>query len=213
MRSARTLAAVGLLLVLSARHCDAHIPSHANSTVPRHITLVGSRSAMPDAASAFTIVVRDLANNILQGVVVVVDFSGCTDLAMCSDQLDPVATVNCAAKTTSKISDATGSVTFTILGSSNGSGNATTLLNGVKIFGNSVLFGWPTASALDLDGAHGVGINDLSVWLSDYGAPGNPSFGRSDYDGDGAIDINDLSVWLTAYGAGGSVTGCAASCP
>ncbi len=213
MRSIRISVVVGVLLVLSARLCDAHIPSAGNSTVPRHITLVGSHSALPDTAGAFTIVVRDLANNPLRGLVVVVDFSGCTDLAICADQLDTAATVNCAAKTVRKTTDGTGTVTFTILGGSNGSGNATTLLNGVKIFGNGVLFGWPTASAFDLDGSRGVGINDLSVWLSDLATPGNPPFGRSDFDGDGALGINDLSVWLTAYGAGGSVAGCAASCP
>jgi hypothetical protein len=213
MRPLRTSLVVGVLVLLSAPPVSASPASSANSTVPMHITLVGSRAGAPDATGSFTVVVRDLANNPLNHQNVVVDLSGCTDLAICSDQLDPAATVNCAAKTVGKFSDVTGSVSFTLVGASNGTGNATTLLGGARVYANGVLLRLPTASAFDLDGVNGVGIDDLSVWLSDFGAPGNPAFGRSDFDGDGKIDINDLSLWVTAYGAGGSVQGCVATCP
>ncbi len=188
-------------------------PSPATSTVPAVITLVGSQADVPDATGVFTVIARDIGNLPLNGASIVVDLSGCTDLMICGDQLDAAATVNCGAKTIRKFTNVTGSVSFNVLGCSNGAGNAATLPSGAKIYGNGTLMGSPTVAALDLDGAHGVGINDLSVWLADFGAPGNAPFGRSDFDGDGAVDINDLSVWLTAYGAGGCVAGCAASCP
>jgi hypothetical protein len=174
---------------------------------------VGSRGGLPDVLGTFTIVARNLSGNPLKGASIVVDLSGCTDLEICGDQLDANATVSCAAKTVRKFTDANGAVTFIILGHSNGSGNATTQLAGARIYGNGTLFGAPTVAALDLDGVNGVGINDLSVWLSDFGAPGSPPFGRSDFDGSGTIDVNDLSLWITAYGAGGSVQGCTTSCP
>ena len=205
---------VGLLGILSADTTSASprvFPP--NCTTPAHISLVGSHAGAPDSAGSFTVVVRDIANIPTNGASVVLDLSGCTDLALCSDQLDPAASVSCAGKTTRKFTAITGSVSFTVLGGSNGSGNATTLLAGARIYANGISIGSPTVSALDLDGSLGVGINDLSVWLSDYGTPDNPPFGRSDFDGSGGIGINDLSVWLTAYGAGGSLQSCTTACP
>jgi hypothetical protein len=213
MGALRTSVVIGVLALCSATASVAGGPKPGTSTVPSHITLVGSRAGIPDALGTFTVIVRDFAHNPRVNYPVDVDLSGCTDLAICSDQLDPAATVDCAAKTVRKFTDATGSATFTILGGSNGSNHATTLLGGAKVSCAGVQLGTPTASALDLDGVDGVAINDLSVWLADFGAPGNPPFGRSDFNGDGAVDINDLSIWLSAYGAGGSAQGCAASCP
>ena len=149
----------------------------------------------------------------MNGASVVVDLSGCTDLAICSDQLDAGALVNCAAKTTRKFTNLAGQVSFIVLGGSNGSGNATTLLVGAKIYANGTLIGSPTAACFDLDGSNGVGINDLSCWLTDFGTFGNPAFGRADFDCSGSVGINDLSVWLTEFGAGTSAASCAISCP
>ena len=210
VRKATLLSAAGMLLIASA--AMASVPSAANSTAPACISLVGSLAGVPDAAAGqFTVIVRDLANNPLSGSSVVIDFSGCLDLAICQDQLDANALVNCGAKTTRKFTDALGSVTFTVLGGSNGGGNASTLLNGAKIFANGTLIKTPTASAFDLDNAGGVGANDLSAWLGDFGSGQN--YGRSDYDCSGNIGANDLSLWLGEFGAGTSASSCAASCP
>jgi hypothetical protein len=157
------------------------------------------------------VIIRDLANNPVAGAFVVVDFSSCFDIAICADQLDPDATVNCAAKTVRKFSGVDGSVRFTILGSSTGSGSASTLLNGGRIFSNGQLVQSPTVSTFDLDGSSGVGANDLSVWLTDFGT-GQP-YGRSDYDCSGGIGANDLSLWLTAFGSGAMSESCASHCP
>lgn len=66
-------------------------------------------------------------------------------------------------------------------------------------------------SAFDLNGETGVGANDLSAWLGDFGT-GDP-YGRSDYDCSGNVGANDFSLWLTAFGAGTQLASCAASCP
>ena len=209
VRKATLLTAAGLLAASAAM---AGVPSAANSTTPACITLVGSLSGVPDAAAGqFTVTVRDLANNPLNGASVVIDISGCADLNICNDQLDANALVNCGAKTTRKFTDATGKVTFIVLGGSNGGGNASTLLGGGKIFANGTLLQTPTVAAFDLDGAGGVGANDLSAWLGDFGS-GNP-YGRSDYDCSGTIGANDLSIWFGEFGAGTSASSCAASCP
>jgi hypothetical protein len=209
VRKATLLTAAGLLVASAAM---AGVPSETNSTKPACITLVGSLAGVPDAAAGqFTIIVRDLANNPLNGASVVIDLSNANDLAICDDQLDANALVNCAAKTTRKFTDITGSVTFTVLGGSNGAGTASTLLNGGRIYANGTLIGSPTVAAYDLDGSSGVGANDLSAWLTDFGT-GNP-YGRSDFDCSGGVGANDLSFWLTEFGAGTSAASCSVSCP
>lgn len=209
VRKATLLTAAGLLIASAAM---AGVPSATNSTTPACITLVGSLAGVPDnAAGQFTVIVRDLANNPLNGASVVIDLSNCLDISICDNQLDAAATVNCGAKTTRKFTDALGSVTFTVLGGSNGAGNASTLLSGGRIFANGTLIGSPTASAYDLDGANGVGAADLSAWLTDFGS-GNP-YGRSDYDCNGTVGAGDLSFWLTEFGAGTSAASCAVACP
>ena len=208
-RRASLFTVVGLLIASVAM---ANVPSPGNSTVPGCITLVGSLAGVPDAAAGqFTVVVRDLANNPLNGASVWIDLSGCPDLRLCSNQLDPGATVTCPAKTTRKFTNITGSVTFTVLGGSNGGGNASTLLAGGKIYANGTLIGSPTVAAYDLDSASGVGANDLSAWLTDFGL-GSP-YGRSDFDCSGGIGANDLSLWLTEYGNGTSTSSCSSNCP
>jgi hypothetical protein len=207
VRKATLLASAGLLAATAAM---AGVPSAANSTTPACIFLVGSTGGVPDPAGTFTVTVRDLANNPLNGASVVIDLANCSDIAICDDQLDGAALVNCAAKTTRKFTDALGNVTFTVLGGSNGGGNATTLIGGGRIFANGTLIGSPTAAAFDLDSAAGIGANDLSAWLGDFGS-GFP-YGRSDYDCSSDVGANDLSLWLTAFGSGASAGSCAVSC-
>ena len=208
VRKATLLTAAGLFIASAAM---AGVPSPTLSTTPTCISLVGSLSGAPDPAGQFTIVVRDLAGNPLNGASVVIDLSLCGDLAICNDQLDGAALVNCGAKTTRKFTNPLGSVTFIVLGGSNGGGNASSLLGAGRIYANGTLIQSPTVSAFDLDDAGGVGANDLSAWLGDFGS-GSP-FGRSDYDCSGNIGANDLSLWLGEFGAGTSASSCAVSCP
>jgi hypothetical protein len=208
VRKATLLTAAGLLAASAAM---AGVPSPTNSTTPLCITLVGSLAGVPDAAGQFNIVVRDLANNPLNGASVVIDLSNCLDIAICDNQLDAAATVNCGAKTTRKFTNALGQVSFIVLGGSNGGGNASSLLGAGRIYANGTQIQAPTVSAFDLDGAGGVGANDLSAWLGDFGS-GQP-YGRSDYDCSGNIGANDLSLWLGQFGAGTSASSCAVACP
>jgi len=206
------MAATVLLALMAASAGAGGIPIAANCTVPSHIVLVGSSGGVPDAAAGqFTVVVRDIANNPRSGYSVVIDLSACADLEICADQMDPNAQVSCTAKTVRKYTNALGEVTFTVMGRSNGGGNASTLANGGRIFSNGALIGTPSVSSFDLDGSGGVGAGDLSVWFGDFGN-GQP-FERSDFDGSGTIGAADLSAWLGVFGAGGSAQSCGASCP
>jgi len=189
-------------------------PSPENSTSPPCIWLVGTSGNVPaHGAGEFQVIVRDLANNPLVGAHVVIDLSGCPDLHLCADQLDPAMDVDCANKRVGKFTDEAGMARFTLLGGSNGAGHAVELIGAGRVYEDGVLIGSPTVSAYDLDGSGGVGINDLSVWITDFGTFGNPAFGRSDYDCSGGVGINDLSVWMTAFGSGTQLQSCGASCP
>jgi hypothetical protein len=208
------LAALLTLALVAASTPAAAEPSPSNSITPPCISLVGTSGTIPaHAAGAFQVLVRDLANNPIAGAHVVIDLSSCPDLHLCADQLDPAMDVDCANKRVGKFTSAAGTVTFTLLGGSNGAGNAVELLAAGKIYEDGTLIGSPTVSTFDLDGAGGVGINDLSVWLTDFGTVGAPAFGRSDFDCSGGVGINDLSVWLTAFGTGAQIESCGAICP
>ena len=215
MRNSYSRIVLGLALcsaLVAASRASA--PSPGNSTVPSCISLVGTSGRVPaHAAGAFQVEVRDLANRPIVGAHVVIELSGCPDLHFCADQLDPAMDVDCANKRIGKYTDQNGAVGFTLLGGSDGSGHAIELLGGGKVFEDGTLIGTPTVSAFDLDGANGVGINDLSVWLTDFGTVGNPAFGRSDFDCSGNVGINDLSVWFTAFGSGAQIQSCGATCP
>ena len=211
MRSVRFSVVLGVLLLLTSRQSLAGIPMPATCNCPARITLVGSNAGVADAFGAFTLTVKDQANNPLSGASVVIDLALCSDIAICADQLDPGATVNCAAKTTRKFTNIAGEVSFIVLGGSSGASGVIAPPHTARVFAGGVLLASPTAAALDLDGSSGVGINDLSVWLGDFGAAS--PHGRADFDGDDSVGINDLSVWLGAFGSQGSARSCAVSCP
>lgn len=207
----RPLRPLCLFLTLAAPSLAlASPPSPANDTAPACISLVGTLGSTPAAIGQFTVVCRDLANNPMPGARVVIDLSACPELFICADQLDPAATVDCAHKTVSKLTAADGSVQFTIVGGSTGGGGVT-LLGGGRIFKNGGLIQTPTVSAYDLDGTNGLGANDLSLWLSDFGS-GIP-YGRSDYDCSGGVGANDFSLWLNAFGSGAMAQSCVSHCP
>lgn len=214
-RAARTKLLTTLALLLAMPDFVLALPCNfCNNTVPGWISLVGSAGGLPaHAFGRFQVVIRDVANNPVAGAVVDVDLSGCPDLHLCADQRDPDASVNCAVMRVRKLTAADGTVSFTLLGGSNGAGNAVEQQGAGKIYVNGVLIGNPTVTAFDLDGADGVGINDLSVWLTDFGTVGSPAFGRSDFDRNGAMGINDFSVWLTAFGSRSQIESCGATCP
>ena len=207
---------VVLALALTAHPAGAStacVPSVDLSEAPSSITLVGSAANLPDPAGRFVVVVRDCAGNRANGASVVVDFSQCPDVILCLDQLDPTpgALVNCLAKTTRKFTDVTGTAVFTILGSGNGAGSATSIGGCARITANGQLLKTARAATLDLDGTGGAGINDLSVWLTDFGS--GVSYARDDFDHNGAVGINDLAVWLTDYASGASTQSCTSTCP
>jgi hypothetical protein len=207
----RALLALALSVALPVSAL-ASPPTPSNSIAPDQINLVGLTGGVPARNfGQFQVLIRDIANNPVPNAPVTIDLAYCPDLHICADPLDPTAVVDCPAKRVTKVTDANGSVFMTILGGSNGPGNAVELHNTGRIYWGAVLLRSPTISAFDLDGQLGVSASDLSAFLGDF-ANGNP-FGRVDYDGDGATDAGDLSLWLATFASGSMIESCAATCP
>ena len=196
------------LLLPSPAHaqCEPPLgcPSEGNSLSPSAIMLVGhDGSGAPDPGGQFKVVLR-LAHNPLANAVVRIQLQA-TDVTFCSSQ--QAGLVLHLPDAMEGITDATGTFTASLKGF--GTGPASHVAGGpaaALILGNGVLVAQVNMMALDLDGSGGAGINDLSVWLTDFGS--GLQYLRGDLDYSGSLGINDLSVWLTLYGKGLSSVGC-----
>ncbi len=211
-RHAFLIAWFGALALLLATAAGAEIPSPSNSTAPAFIRVVGSTAGVPDTvAGRFVVTVRGTSTNPFPGAFVSVDVSGCPDIRLATDQLNPNYTVigYCVNHTIGAWTNNDGVVAFTLVGSSWSAGTHAGL-GCARLYANGVLLSTPIVSAFDLDGMGGVTTADLSLWLDDFGT--HVYRGRGDYDGNGSVSTGDLSLWLAEFGTHrSSVT--LASCP
>lgn len=218
VRKATLLTVCGLLAASAA---IANVPDPGNSSFNKaNLNLVGHDGVSPDGFSPFTVNVMDLAGNPIQGSIVVVDFSGCSDIQFCEDQLGN-STADCPTRTVRKATDVNGNAVFNIIGGAlidaldpDGSD-----CNCVVVYADGVNIVEAAdepvnAGCFDLDNAGGIGGADLSLWLADFGGGFGPL--RSDYNHDAdcldqpsAVGGADLSIWLGAFGNGGSGDSCA----
>ena len=173
--------------------------------------MVGRLGALADTAlGAFSVVVRDLANNPMPDRTVEFRILNCEGARLSADALQPGVTTRCATHGITAVTDLRGEVRMTLfgggtVGSAPGGGPC------AQVFAAGVLLGTTSVALLDLDGSRGVGINDLSLWLSDFGLA--EPISRSDYDGDGTLTVSDLSLWLEAWSRGTSAEGATSYCP
>jgi len=219
VRKATLMAACGLLVSAAAM---ASVPSACNTTIPCGIPVVGQTAGVADGLGQFTITVRDLANNPVANSSVVIDFSACcNDVHLSSTQFGAGVTVDVPTKTVRAIGNASGVVTFRVMGGADGGpGGASTPSGGcAKIYADGVLLtdgickpASVQVAVYDLNGSlgggAGVGPADLSVWLGDLFATPAPYRARSDYDYSVLCvqDISpaDLSKWLAVLFGNGS---------
>lgn len=202
---------IALALVLGVSMPSAGGPPPLNtSTIPSMIALVGTDAlGAPDPAGNCQVVVRDLANNPVAGVSVVVDFSGTNDFGLCPSQ--PAGeTLDAAGRTVTAVTDAHGVAPFVILGSAS-PGPPDPARERVSIFADGVLVGTVPVAAYDLDGTGGVRGSDLAIWTADFVSGSNAP--RSDYDGSGAVGGGDLSRWATVFVRASSSFSCSAGIP
>jgi hypothetical protein len=203
--------AVGILIAFPAL---ADVPSPTDSSVPDQLTVAArDGSGTIDPSHPFSIVVRHFGGRPFANAFVVLDFSGCTDLAFCTDQGDPNVTVDCNSRTLRALSDNLGQLTFRVGGGALNNGASPGPTGpALNVYADGVLLKTVRVAALDENGEDGLGGNDHSAWLADFMS--GQQFARSDFDGDGVLSGNDLSLWLAAFFGGASAIGCgAAVCP
>jgi hypothetical protein len=224
VRKASLLCACGLVVAAAAM---AGVPSPGNSSKPTFIDVVGTKAGVPDPGQAtldaggnpvfstFTVTVRDFSNNLIVNSQVVVDFSACTDMNLCTVVVGG-KTQDCPTRTIRGFTDGSGQIQFQILGAGKNAGNAAGPAGGcANIIADGVSLVHPTVTEYDENGAlaptgGGVGGADLAAWVSDFGHVGTSGYkGRSDFNHDGALGGADLSFWVSRFGTGNSASGCA----
>ena len=189
-------------------------PSLERSSVPAGILVVGhDESGVADPRGTFTVTVRDLAGNPLTGRWVAVEFLPCSGVRLCTTQAAPIAEVSCGPDRSYVMGCNAPDGTFTAI--IEGSGRTPTGMIGpecMRISAQGVRLASTRFAVLDLAGSDGLGANDLSIWLDDFGSGLHPQ--RSDYDFNGVLGANDFSLWLSAFGSGQSaLSSGGATCP
>jgi hypothetical protein len=179
-------------------------------TVPSHLVVVGSNGSYGDIAGTFSVVVRDVCNRTMN-CPVEVWFANVPYVRLCTNQLTPGLTMNCANRTLTRTASG-GAADFRVIGDASPAECPSDPPGTVSIYACGVLIGSATVAVLDIDGEPGLSGGDLSAWLGGYFC--NSTSPRLDYDGDGALGGGDLSIWLSFFNGGGSALGCTAgSCP
>jgi hypothetical protein len=184
---------------------------------PCGITLVGLDSrGTPDPAGAFNVLVLNIGGYPVQGSYVTLEFGSCADVSVCSAQVVPGPGVHCSAgaRTISGYTDASGQITFTLVGGGTGH-QPCSAAPCLRVYADGFLISdginnpVVTVSSTDEDGAGGVGAADLSRLISDALSGGYCA--RSDFDHAVAcvssVGAPDISRWLTSFFRG-YVYGC-----
>jgi len=186
MNRAASVSLLALALAVgTAAAVSSAVPSAANSSLPPCMVFCPIGDAPYINIPAFTVVVRDIANNVIPGSTVVLDFSGCPQAYICPQiPLDPY-TVNPTTRTLSRVTDASGSVTFPArVGGTGPAGCA-------KVFADGVLLKTYALASFDQDGnGQVVSVigNDDPIFASKLGTV-DPT---ADFDcSGGVVDAQD----------------------
>jgi len=178
IRSATTLLIALALSLAAVAASTAAVPSPANSTLPDCMVFC------PLGDVSFTVVVRDLANNPINGSNVVLDFSGCPNAYICAAIGGEPYTVNLVARTLSRPTDGSGTATFP--GHVGGTGPA----GCARVFADGVLLKSYALATPDQDSDGQVVLflwNDQPLFTSKLGTA-DPT---ADFDCNGTVDGTD----------------------
>lgn len=174
-----------LLLVMPTRSV-AGVISPANSTSPPAL------SPCPMGDYPLTFVTRDLANNTVPGVTVVIDFSQCPGASVCPVGPPDAYVWNPTTRLLSQITDGTGTARFLLrVGGTGPAGSVT-------VFGNGILFASYALASPDQDGNGAVVSvigNDDPLFAGKLGT----SDPTADFDGDGDVDETDEQFFFTHH--------------
>ncbi len=180
-----------LLLVLAAPPALAQgVPDPRFTTIDPVVAGNTSGGAIGGTSPGFDVVMKDVNNAPLAGIVVTLDFSAAS-IRLCAVQ-NPGTTLDCAARTVSRVTNASGAVKFAVrLG---GYDNA----NSVVVRGNGDQFGPVPVRSTDLDGIDGTtGLGDLALFTANFLT--NQTARESDFDGSGTTNLPDLVIFAAEF--------------
>lgn len=196
------LIAAGFAVVASV--ASAGVPDPRFSTIDAVAvgTNTGALTSQTGAPAnpGFDVTVRDVTNAPLAGVTVSLNYSA-SGMKVYTTQ-NAGTTVNCAAKSISRVTNGAGQVVF---GPRTAKFNNT---NSVEVSANGVVLGNVKGRSTDIDGGpdNKTGLNDLSYFSNAYLL--NPGTQETDYDVSGSTALGDLSIFSTEYLLGPTLTFC-----
>ncbi len=200
-----------IVLGTTASVSHAGVPSPAESTFPHHILLVGTDAAgVADPAGTLTFHIVHFGGRPYGNPLIVIDFSQCPGIELCTTQADPQVLVDCPTRTARFFGNGSGDATVRITGRVDRTVAGSHAPNCI-LYSDGVMLGTFPAASPDEDG-NGLGASDNSLWQQDYFS--GQYWERSDFDGNGVLGAADLALWTTLFFANGSTRSCgAATCP
>jgi len=183
------LIAAGFAVVASV--ASAGVPDPRFSTVdPVAVgTNSGTATAQAAATPGFDVIVRDVSNAPLAGVTVTLNYA-VSGMKVYQTQ-NAGTTVNCPAKSISRVTNGAGQVTF---GPRTGKFNNA---NTVEVSANGVVLGNVKGRSTDIDGIGGqTALGDFALFSSAFGTV-NP---QTDYDVSGGVTgLGDFGIFSTEF--------------
>jgi hypothetical protein len=158
-----------------------------------------SGTAVGGAPAGFDVTVRDVSNAPLAGVTVTLNFSTAA-MKVFSTQ-NAGTTVNCPAKSISRVTNGAGQVNFAARVAKFNNANT------VEVSANGVVLGNVRGRSTDIDGTDGrTGLGDFSLFSANLLT--NPGAQETDYDLNGSTGLNDLALFSGELLTGPTLTYC-----
>ena len=194
VRKALTIAA-GLAVVASV--ASAGVPDPRFSTVDLVVVGNASGNAIGGSPAGFDVTVRDVNNAPLAGRTVTLDFSA-TPMKVFTVQ-NAGTTVNCPAKTISRVTNVSGAVNFASRVAKFDN------TNGVEVAADGVVLATVRGRSTDIDGTDGTtGLGDFAIFGNNF--LNNTAAQETDYDQGGNTGLGDFAIFGSEFlnGATGS---------
>jgi hypothetical protein len=183
------LIAAGFAVVASVASAGVPDPRFSTFDLVAVGTNSGTATAQVAATPGYDVVVRDVSNAPLSGVTVTLNYST-SGMKVYSTQ-NAGTTVNCPAKSISRVTNGSGAVVF---GPRTGKFNNS---NTVEVSANGVVLGNVKGRSTDIDGSGGqTALGDFSIFSSAYGTVN----AETDFDVSGGVTgLGDFSIFSAEY--------------
>lgn len=185
VRKALTIAA-GLAVVASVASAGVPDPRFSD-TGP---VVVGDLAGVA-IGGGYNVVVRDVNSAPLPGRTVTLDFSA-TPMRVCNVQ-NAGTTFNCAAKTLSRVTNASGAVSFASRVAKFDNSN------NVEVSADGVVLATVKGRSVDIDGAGGangqVSLGDFVIFSANF----NTAAQETDFDISGSTGLGDFVIFAASY--------------